>query len=198
MIGRRDHSGYVLGQWDPTLQFNVSHWLSPYSEWSLRLPSLFCFRKYVHHLCLYSAWHLRNVQTHFMYLKNNKLGKRFSFDAWMSATIMDLLQDTQNWGLRMRRECWERFPRHRIQRKLLVSNPSMKHSTCVTHVPWCMSGSLNRDVRENVPGACATNNFMYLVRGLCRYRSVGAIRNTASQITGTVGRITKGFGGLPH
>ena len=41
----------------------------------------------------------------------------------------------------MRRECRERFPRHRLQRKPLVSDPDMHHGTCVTHVPWCMSGS---------------------------------------------------------
>ena len=28
------------------------------------------------------------------------------------------------------------------QRKPLVSNSSMHHGTCVTHVTWCMSGSL--------------------------------------------------------
>ena len=42
----------------------------------------------------------------------------------------------------MRWECRERFPRHRLQRKPLVSDPGMHHGTCVTHVPWCMSGSL--------------------------------------------------------
>ena len=57
---------------------------------------------------------------------------------------MGPLPDTKNCGLRMRRECRERFPRHRFQRKLLVSDPDMHHGTCVTHVPWCMSGSLNR------------------------------------------------------
>ena len=34
----------------------------------------------------------------------------------------------------------------------------MHHGTCVTHVPWCMSGSLTRGDGENVPGipgACA-------------------------------------------
>ena len=34
----------------------------------------------------------------------------------------------------------------------------MHHGTCVTHVPWCMSGSLTCGDRENVPGipgACA-------------------------------------------
>ena len=55
---------------------------------------------------------------------------------------MGLLPDTWNCGLRMRRECRERFPRHQLQRKPLVSNPGMHHGTCVTHVPWCMSGSL--------------------------------------------------------
>ena len=70
----------------------------------------------------------------------------------------------------MRRECRERFPRHRLQRKPLVSDPGMHHGTCVTHVPWCNSGSLTRDCGENVPGipgACATRNFTYLVRGPC-------------------------------
>ena len=81
---------------------------------------------------------------------------------------MGLLPDTQNCGLCMRRECRERFPRHRLQRKPLVSDPDMHHGTCATHVPWCMSGSLTRGGVENVPGipgACATPNFTYLARG---------------------------------
>ena len=60
------------------------------------------------------------------------------------------------------------FPRRRFQRKLLVSDPGMHHGTCVTHVPWCMSGSLTCGDGENVPGipgACATRNFAYLARG---------------------------------
>ena len=54
----------------------------------------------------------------------------------------------------MRREC----PRHRLQRKPLVSDPGMHDGPCVSHVPWCMSGSLTRDGGESVPGiagACA-------------------------------------------
>ena len=50
-------------------------------------------------------------------------------------------------------------PRCRFQRKPLVSDPGMHHGTCVTHVPWCMSGSLTCGDGENVPGipgACAT------------------------------------------
>ena len=49
-------------------------------------------------------------------------------------------------------------PRRQFQRKPLVSDPGMHHGTCVTHVPWCMSGSLTCDDGENVPGipgACA-------------------------------------------
>ena len=49
-------------------------------------------------------------------------------------------------------------PRRRFQRKPLVSDPGMPHGTCVTHVPWCMSGSLTCGEGENVlgiPGACA-------------------------------------------
>ena len=78
-----------------------------------------------------------------------------------SKSHMDLLPDTQNCGLRMRRECMEHFPRHRLQWKPLVNDPGMHHGTCITHVPWCMSGSLTRGGGENVPGipgACATNS----------------------------------------
>ena len=49
-----------------------------------------------------------------------------------------------------------------------LSKADMYHGTCVTHVPWCMPGSLTSGGGENVPGilgACATRNFTYLVRG---------------------------------
>ena len=68
----------------------------------------------------------------------------------------------------MRREYRERFSCHRLQRKPLVIDPGMHHGTCVTHVPWCMSGSLTHGGGENVPGipgACATRKFTYLARG---------------------------------
>ena len=73
----------------------------------------------------------------------------------------------------MRRECWDHFPCQRLHKKPLVSDPDMHHGTCVTHVPWCMSGLLTRGGGENVPcipGACATHNFM--VRGQWRYCSL--------------------------
>ena len=88
---------------------------------------------------------------------------------------MGLLPDTSHCGLRMRRECRGRFARHRPYRKPLVSDPDMHHGTCVTHVPWCMSWSLTRGGGENVPGipgACATRNFTYLVRGPWSVRTV--------------------------
>ena len=58
--------------------------------------------------------------------------------------------------------------RQRIQKKPLISDPDRHHGTWVAHVPWSMSGSLVRGGGENVPGipgACATRNFTYLVRG---------------------------------
>ena len=82
--------------------------------------------------------------------------------------ITGLLPDRQNCGLRMRRECRERFSPPPTSKKPLVSDPGMLHGTCVTHVPWCMSGSLAPRGGENVPsipGACATRNFTYLARG---------------------------------
>ena len=81
---------------------------------------------------------------------------------------MGLLPDELNRGLRMRRECRERCPRHRLQRKPLVSDPDTHQGTCVTHVPWCMSESLTGGGGgkvPSIPGACATRNFAYLVRG---------------------------------
>ena len=81
---------------------------------------------------------------------------------------MGILPDMENCGLRVRQEYRERFPRHRLQRKPLVSDPCMHHGTCVTHVPWCMSGILTPGGGENVPGipgACTTRNFTYLARG---------------------------------
>ena len=48
---------------------------------------------------------------------------------------MGLLPETQKCGLRMRWECRERFPRHRLQRKPLVIDPDMHHDTCVTANP---------------------------------------------------------------
>ena len=91
---------------------------------------------------------------------------------------MGLLPDTKSCALRMRRECRERFLRHR--RKQLVNDPGMHHGTCVTHVPWCMSGSLTCCGGENVPGipgACAARSFTYLARGPC-YVHVICRKNT--------------------
>ena len=59
-----------------------------------------------------------------------------------------------------------------------VSNPDIHHDVCMTHVSWCMPGSLTNGclwsqchgVGENVPGipsACTTRNFTHLVRGSC-------------------------------
>ena len=61
----------------------------------------------------------------------------------------------------------ERFPRHWLQRKPLVSDPGMQYGTCVTHAPWCISGLLTCGGGENVPGipgACANRGFAHLVR----------------------------------
>ena len=78
-----------------------------------------------------------------------------------------LLPDTCKCGLRMRREWRECFPRHRHQRKPPVSGPGVLQGTCVTHVPWCMLGSLTRGGGENVPGipvARATRNCTYSIK----------------------------------
>ena len=81
---------------------------------------------------------------------------------------MGLLPDRQNCGLRMRRECRERFPRHRLQKKPLVSDPGIHHGTYVTHAHvgiaiTCRGG----EYIPGIPGVCATLNFVYLVRRPC-------------------------------
>ena len=91
---------------------------------------------------------------------------------------MGPLPDTQNCGLH-----WHALgmpgtfsPPPISKETASYSDPGMHHGTCVSRVPWCMSGSLTRGGGENVPGipgACATRDFAYLVRGpwneLCNY-----------------------------
>ena len=56
-----------------------------------------------------------------------------------------------------------------------ISYPDMHHGTCVTHVPWCMPGSLTsgflwcrwRGNVPGIPGACTAYKFTYLVRVPC-------------------------------
>ena len=89
-------------------------------------------------------------------------------------------------GLLMHREYRAHFPRHRLQRKSLVTDPGMPHGTCVMHVLWCMSGSLARDGGRNVhgiPGACTTRNYTYLVRDPWNIRTL-VVRVTALVVTG--------------
>ena len=60
------------------------------------------------------------------------------------------------------------FPHRRFKRKPLVSDPGMHHGTCVTHVPWCMSGSLtcgDGGKRSRHSRRMRTSNFAYLARG---------------------------------
>ena len=59
------------------------------------------------------------------------------------------------------------FPATKFKRKSLVSDPGMYHGTCVTHVPWCMTGSITHaggKIVPGIPGACAKPNFTNLVR----------------------------------
>ena len=91
---------------------------------------------------------------------------------------MGLLPDMQNCRLRMRRGMPGTFPPSTTSKEPPVSDPGMYHDTCVTHVPWCISGSLTRGGTEKVPGilgACATRNFAYLARGPWCVQMIGYI-----------------------
>ena len=139
------------------------------------------------HRCIYCLYGKITILYHFLnFTFHNYHSGRVGFvraQPWpvvQAQATMGLLPDTQNCGLRMRRECRERFPRPRFQRNLLVSDPGMHNGTCVTHVPWCMTGSLTCGGGENVPGipgACAIRNFTYLARGPCMlWRSFSRVK----------------------
>ena len=133
-----------------------------------------------HHDSTYNILFLRDIMNHKWWTKwrSSHIGPCLTFRLTCLRSGDDVITDCSfhngpltryvNCGLRMRRECRERFPRYRLQRKALVSDPVMHHGTCVTHVPWCMSGSRTCDGGENlpgIPGARATRKFTYLARG---------------------------------
>ena len=97
-------------------------------------------------------WHERTIKylidgidknTVFVVL-SNLCSVVFCWNLLWPILTMGFLPDTRNLGLCMRQECQEHFHRHRLQRKPLVNDLSVYHGTCVTHAPWCMSGSLTR------------------------------------------------------
>ena len=69
----------------------------------------------------------------------------------------------------------ETFSRHQLHRNPLVSDHGKHHGTCVTHVPWYISGSLTRSGEESVPGipgAYPSRNFTYVAKGPLAYDNV--------------------------
>ena len=92
------------------------------------------------HSTLHNATYTRKTQCLYLWYCSEKLNANITLrpgDAhmrrWTGSVllhVMGLLPDTQNCGLRMRRECRERFPK-----PPLVSDSDMHHGTCVTHVP---------------------------------------------------------------
>ena len=104
-------------------------------------------------------WNIKNLRT--VFKKNVRaLQRRFTqadnilrhvciwshMNTWASYKIRKIA------GCACARNAENVLPHCRFQRKPLVSDPAMHHGTCVTHVPWCMSGSLTCGDGENVPG----------------------------------------------
>ena len=88
-----------------------------------------------------------------------------SYRRWARDTILslDLLPDTQNCGLRMRRDVGNVFPATDFKGNRCYRS---RHASRHAKPRW----------RENVPGisgACATRNFAYLVRG--PYQSLSSL-----------------------
>ena len=112
------------------------------------------------YLTLIKAW--LNEQDHHM-------SNTMFYLRWLLTTLYTgLLPDTQNCGLHMHREYREHFPRHR----------GLAIPTCITARAWLTCCVACRDRKlavsfdvggwENIPdipGACPTRNFAYLVRG---------------------------------
>ena len=155
------------------------------ADGSFPLTQFLCCWKYIH--VITSSWLKRCIaiswQTHtYIYdsyiCRLNQWG--LMYEQWASYQKRKIASY-------MRWECLGLFPHHRLPRKPLVSDTDMHHCTCVTHVPWCMSGSLTRGGEENVPnipGACAMHNFAYLVKGpSINTRSDTLMRNNTASFT---------------
>ena len=70
-----------------------------------------------------------------IYVSSRSLGCReISWRPWASYQIRKSV------GCACARNAGNVLPRLRMQRKTRVSDPGTHHCTCVTHVPWCMSG----------------------------------------------------------
>ena len=98
-------------------------------------------------VCIFYVWRFRHW---FLILVSRQFGCHGPLARYVKS------QDVHGPG---KREC---FLGHTLQRKPIVSDPDMQHGTCI------MSGMLTRRGEENVsdiPSACATHNFVYLVRG---------------------------------
>ena len=79
-----------------------------------------------------------------------------------------LLPDTQNCRLRMRWECWGRFPRHWLQRKPLVSDHCMHHVRDARAVMHAGSAKPRRRGKHSRHSRRMRNpNFSYLVSDPC-------------------------------
>ena len=80
---------------------------------------------------------------------------------------MELLPDTHNCGLCMRRDCRERFPRHSWSAVLTCITARASRMCCDTYRDRQIMVSFEVDGGENVPsipGACETCKCTYLVR----------------------------------
>ena len=107
----------------------------------LKFTSWIVFMETEKYLCIFfNSWTLRRRKTvlHRQYWSAQITGPYHPWDTANKQGISSHEYLTRYAQLRVAqlRECRERFPSSR------VSNPDMHHGTCVTHMPWCMLGSL--------------------------------------------------------
>ena len=110
--------------------FNINEWVS-YFKWVAHILNII--------ITIFSTLHFDIELTIYIFetWKQKFNFKIYNTFQYRHPYTIDLLPNTQNCCSSMRKECRDRF--HRPPR---VSDPDMHHGTFVTHVPWCMAGSL--------------------------------------------------------
>ena len=140
--------------WNVIANLFCLHWCDNYAvESSVCVAKLHIFTNIWFLSTNLRTWNVQFLSfCYVMIAKCRQNNKQCIYGLWASYQIRKIA------GCACARNAGNVFPHCRFQRKPLVSDPGMHHGTCVTHVPWCMSGSLTCGDGENVPGipgACA-------------------------------------------
>ena len=148
------HSGHGFSQWETTLQCNVpSYWLNPCQKWLMPMIflqiSLLCYLEKIHmyyRVSINGGWYITTWHRQ-QYATTGRWDRNY-----------DTLKLEETWlfagdnisGHFTRASCQIRTiagahalgMAGKFSPPPRVSDPDMHHGPCMTHVPWCMPGSL--------------------------------------------------------